>query len=152
EEGIVLRSNAEARIQAAWDVLQEKMVKRKVSLKSLDAEDPKPVGGQKFRMLVKLKEGIDTDRAKQIGKAIKDAKVRGRAGIERALVRTSARKRDALPGVIALLGARDYGLALPSLACRGSSPRVGAQRARERARAAPRIARSAAASRACSAR
>jgi len=115
EDGIVLRSNAEARIQAAWDVLQEKMVKRKVSLKSLDAEDPKPVGGQKFRMLVKLKEGIDTDPAKQIVKAIKESKVKVQAAIQGDLVRISGKKRDDLQEAIALLRAGDYGLPLQYL-------------------------------------
>ena len=112
EDGIVLRSNAEARLEAAYDVLQEKMVKRKVSLKSLDPEDPKPAGGQTFRQLVKLKEGVDIDRAKQIVKAIKDSKVKVQAAIQGDLVRVSGKKRDDLQEAIALLRGQDFGLPL----------------------------------------
>lgn len=112
EDGIVLRSNAEARLEAALGVLQEKMVKRKVSLKSLDAEDPKPAGGQQWRQLVKLKEGVDTDRAKQIVKAIKDSKVKVQAAIQGDLVRVSGKKRDDLQEAIALLRGQDFGLPL----------------------------------------
>ena len=112
EDGIVLRSNAEARLEAALGVLEEKMVKRKVSLKSLDAEDPKPAGGQQWRQLVKLKEGVDTDRAKQIVKAIKDSKVKVQAAIQGDLVRVSGKKRDDLQEAIALLRGQDFGLPL----------------------------------------
>lgn len=112
EDGIVLRSNAEARLEAALGVLEEKMVKRKVSLKSLDPEDPKPAGGQTFRQLVKLKEGVDIDRAKQIVKAIKDSKVKVQAAIQGDLVRVSGKKRDDLQQAIALLRGQDFGLPL----------------------------------------
>jgi uncharacterized protein YajQ (UPF0234 family) len=115
EEGIVLRSNAEARLEAAWGVLQEKMVKRKVSLQSLEAEDPKPAGGQSFRMLVKLKEGVDQDRARQIVKAIKDSKIKVQAAIQGDLVRVSGKKRDELQETIALLRGQDFGLPLQFL-------------------------------------
>lgn len=112
EEGIVLRSNAEARLEAALGVLHEKMVKRKVSLKSLDAEDPKPAGSQSFRQLVKLKEGIDQDRAKQIVKAVKDSRIKVQVAIQGDLVRVSGKKRDELQETIALLRAQDFGLPL----------------------------------------
>ncbi|RLB54958.1 MAG: hypothetical protein DRJ42_07700, partial [Deltaproteobacteria bacterium] len=55
QDGIVITANGEGRVDAAYTVLQEKLVKRKVSLKSLDAQANEPAGGRTFRQLVKLK-------------------------------------------------------------------------------------------------
>lgn len=112
KEGIVLRSDAEARLEAAWGVLQEKMVKRKVSLKSLDPQKVEPAGGKAFRQLVKLKEGVDMDRAKEIVKALKDSKMKVQGAIQGDLVRVSGKKRDDLQAAIAFLRGKDFGLPL----------------------------------------
>lgn len=110
-DGIVLRSSTEDRLAAALKVLEDKMVKRKVSLRSLDAQSAVQ-SGQSWRQLVKLKEGVDTDHARQIVKAIKDSKLKVQGAIQADLVRISGKKRDDLQEAIALLRSQDYGLPL----------------------------------------
>lgn len=112
EDGIVLRSNSEGRLEAAYGVLEEKMVKRKVSLKSLDAQEPAQAGGQTWRQLVKLKEGVEQDKAKEIVKAIKDSKIKVQVSIQGDLVRVSGKKKDELQETIAFLRTKDFDLPL----------------------------------------
>lgn len=111
QDGIALRSTTEGRLEGALKVLEDKMVKRKVSLKSLDPQKPQQ-SGQTWRQLVKLKEGVDTDRAKQIVKTIKDRKMKVQAAIQGDLVRVTGKKRDDLQEAIALLKGEDFGLPL----------------------------------------
>lgn len=113
EEGIVVRSSAEERAQAAIGVLQEKLVRRKVSLKHLDQGKPEkgPKGGT--RILIKLKEGIETEKSKQILKMLKDSKLKVQASIHEQAVRVTGKKRDDLQAAIQLLkGAEDLDLDL----------------------------------------
>ncbi len=112
EEGIVIRSTAEGRCTAALDVLQTKAVRRGISLKALDAGDPKPAGGNTWRQLVKLKEGVETEVAKQIVKLLKDSKLKVQAAIQGDTVRVSHKKRDALQEAIALIKEQGYELPL----------------------------------------
>jgi uncharacterized protein YajQ (UPF0234 family) len=112
EEGIVIESTSDGRCTAAYEVLQEKMVKRKVSLKALKAEDPKPAGGSKYRMLVELKEGIDVDNARLIVKLIKDHKLKVTAAIQGDVVRVSHKKKDALQEAIQLIRSQEIDLPL----------------------------------------
>ncbi|MBZ0121352.1 MAG: YajQ family cyclic di-GMP-binding protein [Sandaracinaceae bacterium] len=112
EEGISLRSNSEGRLDAARGVLEDKMVKRKVSLKSLDPQKAQPAGGQTWKQLIKLKEGVDQDRAKQIVKALKDSKLKVQAAIQGDLVRISGKKKDDLQEAIGFLKGKDFGLPL----------------------------------------
>ncbi len=112
DEGIVLRSNSEGRIDAARDVLESKMVRRQVSLKSLDAQPPQQAGGSMWRQLIKLKEGVSKEKAKEIVKAIKDSKIKVQAAIQGDSVRVSGKKRDDLQATIALLKEKDFELPL----------------------------------------
>ncbi len=115
EEGIVLRANSEGRCTAAYEVLTDKMVRRKVSLKSLDPGEPKPAGGSTHRMLVKLKEGIDQDNARKLVKLLKESKLKVQAAVQGDVVRVSHKKRDALQEAIALLKEQDMPLPLQFL-------------------------------------
>jgi uncharacterized protein YajQ (UPF0234 family) len=112
QEGIVVRSDSEGRCRAGYDVLLSKMAKRKVSLKALKPGEPKPAGGQRFRMLIELKEGIDQEHAKKIVKMLKDAKLKVQASIQGDVVRVSHKKRDTLQEAIALIKEQDYDLPL----------------------------------------
>lgn len=112
EEGIVIRSNSEGRLDAARDVLETKMVKRKISLKSLDPQKAQPAGGNMMRQLIKLREGITKDDAKEIVKAIKDSKVKAQASIQGDVVRVTGKKRDELQEVIAMLKGKELELPL----------------------------------------
>ena len=110
-DGIALRSTSEGRLEGALKVLEEKMIRRKVSLLSLDPQKAQP-SGQTWRQLVKLKEGVDIDRARQIVKALKDSKIKVQAAIQGDLVRVTGKKRDDLQEAIALLRGQDLGLPL----------------------------------------
>jgi hypothetical protein len=112
QDGIVIRSDSDARCRAAYDVLQSKMAKRKVSLKALKANDPRPAGGARHRMLIELQEGIDQDHAKKIVKMLKDAKLKVQASIQGDVVRVSHKKRDTLQEAIGLIEEQDYDLPL----------------------------------------
>src|SRR4029078_9003320 len=69
EHAVDIRANSEERAQAVLDVFKDKLVKRGVSLKTLDTGDPK-LSGKEYRMDVSLKEGITQDNAKKISKII----------------------------------------------------------------------------------
>jgi uncharacterized protein YajQ (UPF0234 family) len=112
EEGIVIRSNSEGRLDAARDVLETKMVRRQVSLKSLDDQQPQPAGGKMWRQLIKLKEGVSKEKAKEIVKAVKDSKAKVQASIQGDAVRVSGKKRDDLQSTIAMLKEHDFDLPL----------------------------------------
>src|SRR5579863_10119949 len=72
-DGIVVRSSTEERAKAALGVVQEKLIKRKVSLKFLDVQEPEPTGKGGSRILVKLKEGIEAEPARKVSLAIKES-------------------------------------------------------------------------------
>lgn len=112
EEAITLRSNSEGRLEAAYKVLEEKIVKRKISLKILDAGKAEPAGGSMHRQVVKIKQGIDQDRAKKIVKLIKDTKMKVQASIQGDTVRVTGKKRDDLQEAIQFLKAQDIDLPL----------------------------------------
>ena len=112
DEGIVIRSNSEGRLNAARDVLETKMVRRKVSLKALDPQQPQQAGGNMWRQLVKLKEGVSKEKAKDIVKAVKDSKIKVQASIQGDTVRVSGKKRDDLQAVIAMVRELDFRLPL----------------------------------------
>jgi uncharacterized protein YajQ (UPF0234 family) len=112
DEGIVLRSTSEGRLEAALNVLQEKLVRRKVSLKAIDAQQPEPAGGSAFRQLVKLNQGISTEKAKELVKFLKGSGLKVQAAIQADQVRVSGQKKDTLQQAIAAIRKQDFGLEL----------------------------------------
>ena len=112
ELGVVIRSDTDKRAEAALDVFKDKLVKRSISLKALDAGEPKPSGKQ-YVITSNLKQGLETDVAKKIAKTIRDEGPKGvQASIQGDSLRVSGKKRDDLQAVIALLKAADFGVAL----------------------------------------
>lgn len=111
-DGLTVRSSSEERMKAAYGVLQEKLVKRKVSLKHLDAQKPEPTAKGGARMLVKVKEGIESDHAKELVKRIKDSKLKVQASIQDAQVRVTGKNRDDLQAVIQLARGADLPIEL----------------------------------------
>ncbi|AKV01129.1 hypothetical protein AKJ09_07792 [Labilithrix luteola] len=112
DEGIDIRSSSEDRALAALTVFQEKLIKRKVSLKFIDPQDPKPTSKGGSRILVKVKEGIESDPARKIIASIKDSKLKVQASIQEAQVRVSGKNRDDLQKAIALVRGLDLGIEL----------------------------------------
>ena len=110
---ITLESASKDRLIAFRQVLEEKMVKRKISLKSLDFGDMEDAAGGRARMRVSLKAGISSDMAKKINGHIKDMKLKGiQSQTQGDQVRVSGKKRDALQDVIAGLKEADFDLPL----------------------------------------
>ena len=102
-EKILLRANSEERVKAVLDVFQSKLVKRNISLKSLDAGDPF-ASGKEYRIEASIKEGIAQDVAKKINKLIRDEGPKGvKSIIQGDELRVSSKSRDDLQSIIALL-------------------------------------------------
>lgn len=107
DAGIMLRANSEGRVDAALDVLREKLARRQVSLKAIEAQAVEPAGGKMFRCLVKLNQGISQEKAKLVVKSLKDSKLKVQAAIQGDQVRVTGKKRDDLQAAIAHLRGAD---------------------------------------------
>lgn len=111
-ERIDIRANSEERAQAVLDVLREKLVKRKVSLKAVKAGDPRQ-SGKEFRIDVTVNEGISDEHAKKIAKLIRADGPKGvQAQIQGDQLRVTGKKKDDLQTVIAMLRDTDLDVAL----------------------------------------
>ncbi len=106
-ESIMMKAVSEDRVKAVLDVFQSKLVRRGISLKSLETGDPY-ASGKEYRLEAHLKEGIDKENAKKIAKIIRDEGPKGvKAQIQGEELRVSSKKRDDLQAVIALLKGKD---------------------------------------------
>ncbi len=113
EGALNLTAESEFRMQALFDVLQAKLIKRGVPTKNLDVGDIKPAGGEKVTQQVKLKMALDGDTAKKVAAAIKDAKLKKvQAAIQGDQVRVTSPSRDDLQAAMTLLREKDFGVQL----------------------------------------
>jgi cyclic-di-GMP-binding protein len=110
ENKILLASSDEFKLKAVTDVLQAKLVKRSVPLKGLSYGVITPAGGSTVRQEITLQQGIAIEKARDIVKAIKDSKKKAQASIQGDLVRVSAKDRDTLQEIIAVLRGHDFGI------------------------------------------
>ena len=112
ELGVTIQADTEERVRAALEVFKEKLIKRGVSLKALDAGDPQ-ASGKNYRLSATIQQGIDTDKARAIAKKVRDEAPRGvQAQVQGDQLRVTAKKKDDLQAVIALLKESDFGIAL----------------------------------------
>jgi uncharacterized protein YajQ (UPF0234 family) len=111
-EAIIIRSGSEERAKAALSVLQEKLVKRKVSLRFTEPGKPEPTGKGGARIVVKIKEGIETEKARVIVQKIKDSKLKVQASMQDAQVRVTGKNKDDLQTAIAAIRGQDFGIEL----------------------------------------
>jgi hypothetical protein len=110
KDAIVLHSIDEYKLKAVNDILQQKLVKRGVSLKGLTYGPVEPPAGATAKQKITLQQGIAIEKARQIVKLIKDSKKKENASIQGDLVRVSGKDRDALQDIIALLRQQDLGI------------------------------------------
>ena len=110
EHTLVLATASEFTLKSLNDVLQQKLVRRGVSLKALSYGKIEPAAKDSVRQTVSLQQGIPIDKAREIVKYIKDSKLRVQASINGDFVRVSGRDRDAPQQVIALLKEKDFGI------------------------------------------
>jgi uncharacterized protein YajQ (UPF0234 family) len=112
DQAVDIRANSEERAKAVLDVFKDKLVKRQVSLKVLDAGEPK-LSGKEYRLAVPLKEGISQDDSKKISKIIRDEGPKGvRAQVQGDELRVSSKKKDDLQAVMTILRGKELDLAL----------------------------------------
>ncbi len=110
---LTLRSISDDRLKAVRQVLEERLVKRGVSLKGVEYGDVETASGDTVRQVVTIKVGIGSDKAREINKLIKAKAPKGVSSqTQGESIRVSAKKRDHLQEVIALLKAEDLGIPL----------------------------------------
>ncbi len=113
EATIELRSVTEDRINAVRTVLEEKLVKRKVSLKGVDFGKVEDAAGGTVRQVATLSAGISSDKAKELNKFIKAMGLKGvQSQTQGDQLRVTGKKRDDLQAVIAALKEEDFGIPL----------------------------------------
>ena len=118
-EELVLVSDDEGKLVSLKDILETKLVKRKVSLKALDYGKIEPAASGTVRQRAKIVQGIETEKAKAIVKTIKDAKVKVQASIQSDQVRVTGRSKDDLQRAMSLVRDTDYGIPLQFTNYRG---------------------------------
>lgn len=107
---ILLASADEFKLKAVVEILEQKLVKRKVPLKGLSFGTITPAAGSTVRQEIALQQGISTEKAREIVRVIKDSKKKVQASIQGDFVRVSGRDRDTLQDIIALLRSQDFGI------------------------------------------
>ena len=112
DEAIELASSDQYKLKAVTEILQQKFVKRGVSLKALEYGKIEPASGSSVRQKITLQQGIPGDKAKEVVKAIKDSKAKVQASIQGDTLRISGKDRDTLQQVIALVKGKDFGIDL----------------------------------------
>jgi uncharacterized protein YajQ (UPF0234 family) len=112
KDAIVLHSADEYKLKAVNDILQQKLVKRGVSLKGLTYSPVEPAAGGTAKQKITLQQGIAIEKAREIVKLVKESKKKAQASIQGDLIRVSGKDRDTLQEIIALLRSRDFGIDL----------------------------------------
>lgn len=109
---ITLVSDDDFKLRNVVDILESKMVKRSIDLKSLKYGKIEPAAGDTVRQVVTIQQGVDKDLAKEITKTIKNSKIKVQAQIQGDQVRVTGKNRDDLQAVIKLLQEQDFDVPL----------------------------------------
>ena len=111
-EKVLMKANSEERVKAVLDVFEQKLIKRGISLRSLDAGTPFP-SGKEYRIEASFKQGIASDDAKKISKIIRDEGPKSiKSQIQGDELRVQSKSRDDLQATMALLKGKDLDVAL----------------------------------------
>ncbi|HMT09307.1 MAG TPA: YajQ family cyclic di-GMP-binding protein [Pyrinomonadaceae bacterium] len=110
DKNFIMTAEDETRLRNMNDILQTKLVKRGISIKALDYQKIEPAAGGTVRQLVKIQQGIPTDKAKEVVRFIKDNKYKVQPSIQGETVRVTSKDRDTLQEVIAALKSKDFGI------------------------------------------
>ncbi|MBM4268741.1 MAG: YajQ family cyclic di-GMP-binding protein [Deltaproteobacteria bacterium] len=105
---IAITSDDEFRVKAVVEILQGKLAKRNVSLKSLEYGKIEPAAGGHARQSIKIHQGLEMDDARELVKKIKSSKLKVQAQVQDDQVRVTGKKRDDLQEVIQLLRGLDF--------------------------------------------
>ena len=107
---VTLASADEFKLKAVIDILEQKLVKRKVPMKNLVYGPIIPAAGSSVRQEITLQQGIPIEKAREVVKLIKDSKKKVQASINADVVRVSGKDRDTLQEVMALIRGHDFGI------------------------------------------
>ncbi|MFZ5640629.1 MAG: YajQ family cyclic di-GMP-binding protein [Bacillota bacterium] len=105
---ITLISDDDFKLKNVVDILESKMVKRNIDLKSLKYGKVEPAAGDTVKQVVTIRQGIDKDVAKEINKTVKNSKLKVQAQIQGDQVRVTGKNRDDLQAIIKLLKEQDF--------------------------------------------
>ena len=109
---LIIASADEMKLKAVVDILQSKLHKRGVPLKALTYGDVESAAGSTFKQKIGLQQGIPIEKAKEIVRMIKDAKIKVQASIQEDQVRVSGKSKDDLQRVMAMVREKDLGIAV----------------------------------------
>ncbi len=112
ELALTLTSDDAGKLESVVDILETRLVKRGIAVKALDFGKVEPAAGASVRQVVKVQQGIPSEKAKAIVRTIKDRKLKVQASIQADQVRVSGRNKDDLQATMALLRGEDFGLPL----------------------------------------
>jgi cyclic-di-GMP-binding protein len=110
KDAIVMHSIDDYKLKAVNEILQQKLVKRGVSLKGLTYGPIEPAAGSTAKQKITLQQGIPIEKAREIVKLVKESKKKVQASIQGDLVRVSGKDRDSLQEIIAMLRQKDFGI------------------------------------------
>jgi uncharacterized protein YajQ (UPF0234 family) len=112
DEKILMQANSEERVKAILDVFETKLIKRGISLKALDADEPQ-LSGKEYKIFASIEEGISQDNAKKVAKIIRDEGPKGvKAQVQGDELRVSSKSRDDLQAVQTLIKGKDLDFAV----------------------------------------
>jgi uncharacterized protein YajQ (UPF0234 family) len=110
---LTLTAEDNFKLEAVWDVLQTRLIKRSVPVKNLTRGEIEPAAGSTVRQVITMQQGISTDAAREIVRHLKDLKLKKvQASIQGDQVRVSSASKDDLQGAMQALRAKDFGVAL----------------------------------------
>jgi uncharacterized protein YajQ (UPF0234 family) len=109
---LLIASADEMKLKAVVDILQSKLHKRGVPLKALTYGDVEPAAGSTFKQKIGLQQGIPIEKAKEIVRMIKDAKIKVQASIQEDQVRVTGKSKDDLQRVMSMVREKDLGIAV----------------------------------------
>ena len=110
---LTLTAEDNFKLEAVWDVLQTRLIKRNVAVKNLKRGDIEPAAGSSVRQVITLQQGIPTEAAREIVKHLKDLKLKKvQAAIQGDQLRVTSPSKDDLQGAMQALRAKDFGIAL----------------------------------------
>ena len=103
DKEITLIGNADFQLEQIEEILRNKLAKRSVDVRYLDAAETQKIGGDKVKKIIKVRNGIESEASKKIQRLIKDSKLKVLGSIQGDSVRVTGAKRDDLQTAMALL-------------------------------------------------
>jgi cyclic-di-GMP-binding protein len=113
ESTITLAADDKMKVEALWEMVQGRLVRRSVPVKNFKASEIQPGSGGTMRLVITMQQGIPTEAAKDIVKFLKDQKLKKvQAAIQADQLRVSSPSKDELQDAMRLLRAHDFGVEL----------------------------------------